>query len=103
MMESSEIRGLVDRLRSEGRALEGDGFGRVGYLKSGYKKVAKQLEEFALLLEMPEPEEVKERKGERLANPDCYGEYGENVPDCQCRKIFELASSSEEEQTLDKG
>lgn len=86
----------MDRLRAEGRALEGDGFGHTGYLKSGYKKVAKQLEEFALLLEMRVPEPDGEAAPYVELNPDCCGPAGQNLPNCECRVICEkvLACSS---------
>lgn len=87
MAEASDIRALADRLRAEGRALSGDGFGHVGYLKSAYKKASKQLEEFAAALEVIPPE------GEELeitnCNLKCMGVGIDNVPGCDCREIFE--------------
>lgn len=90
MLTPEEIGDLIVRLRAEGKALEGDGFSHVGNVKGAVKRVCVQLESLQLLLASPPAEEkAKETKGEQYANPACYGEYGQNVPGCECKRVFE--------------
>src|SRR5277367_2387978 len=90
MLTPEEIGDLIARLRAEGKALEGDGFSHVGNVKGAVKRACVQLESLQLLLANPPVEEkAKEEKGEQYTNPDCYGEYGFNVPNCTCRRVFE--------------
>jgi hypothetical protein len=89
MLTPEEIGELIDRLRREGKALEGDGFSHIGNVKGAVKRATAQLEALKLLLENPPAEGEKEAKGEQYPNPACYGEYGHNVPGCECRSIYE--------------
>jgi hypothetical protein len=90
MLTPEEIGDLIVRLRAEGKALEGDGFSHVGNVKGAVKRACVQLESLQLLLANPPAEEkAKGEKGEQYANPACYGEYGFNVPGCECRRVFE--------------
>jgi hypothetical protein len=86
-MGPHDIRAFAAQLRAEGRALAGDGFGRVGSLKGGFKKTSKQLDDLADELEAPPPE--KEPAAPAAANPACMGQGAENAPGCGCREIFE--------------
>ena len=76
---------LAADLREFGKALEGDGFGYVGTLKSACKKTCKQLEEMSDLIEKApnEPVVLTEQ------NPRCLGRGADNLPTCACRAIFE--------------
>lgn len=84
-LNPSEIADLIGRFRAEGKALQGDGFGYIGNVKGQIKRVCVQLEELHRLLTTEiapvEPKVVSN-------NPDCFGEYGENVLDCNCRIVF---------------
>ena len=86
-MTPNEIAEFLARLRTYGRSIEGDGFGKVGDLKAAVKRTCVRLEEVAQLIEaMPPPELAETNEG---SNPDCCGKLEHNVPGCQCRKIWE--------------
>jgi len=89
MLTPEEIGDLIAHLRAEGKALEGDGFSHVGNVKGAVKRACVQLESLQLLLANPPVEEKANDKGPQYANEGCYGEYGFNVPGCECRRIFE--------------
>ncbi len=91
MLTPEEIGDLIAHLRAEGKALQGDGFSHVGNVKGAVKRAVAQLETLQLLLANPpaEKDAKDEGKGEQYANPACYGEYGFNVPGCECRRVFE--------------
>lgn len=95
-MDRNEIADIIVRLRADGKALEGDGFGHVGHLKGAYKKVVRHLEEFLEILDSKPLPEVKIEVRQDQPSPDCFGENEHNVPGCECRRIFEqvLAGSS---------
>ncbi len=79
-----EIRATVQNMRKAKDAIRGDGFGRAGYLKSEFKKAIRRLESLqALLEEGPLPEAAVD------ANPWCLGHGADNIPGCECRRIWE--------------
>lgn len=85
-MELIDIENFITQLRVTAAALKGDGFGHIGHLKSAYKKICRQLEEFLEILKKAPPVE------NRVMNPNCFGagtEDNVNVPNCECKKIFE--------------
>ena len=86
-MERNELADFIVRLRADGRALQGDGFGYIGKLKSTYKKTCKQMEELAEMIDAA-PKEILDTASAtavdlEIGNLDC------NLPDCQCRKVFD--------------
>ena len=90
-MSSGEIILFARRLREYGRQLEGDGFGHVGDLKAAIKLTCVRLEEVAGLIDaLPDPEldKVGALVGVKRYNTDCLGVGADNVPGCDCRKIF---------------
>jgi hypothetical protein len=85
--EDRELRLMVTVLRARRNKLKGgDGFTHAGTLIGAYKRTISRMEELIALVEGAPEEEPTQ--GERTPNADCYGEYGQSVPGCQCRKIF---------------
>ncbi len=84
-----ELQELVLKLREEGRALQGDGFGDIGHAKSAYKKVCKAIED-DLLPVLKRLVKNKETEVEVVTgNPECCGQGAENLPHCCCRTILQ--------------
>jgi hypothetical protein len=54
-MDRNEIAELIVKLRADGKALDGDGFGYIGSLKGVYKKVVRNLEELLKMLDEHPP------------------------------------------------
>jgi hypothetical protein len=80
---------FIVHLRAEGRALQGDGFGYIGKLKSTYKKTCKQMEELLEMIDNAAKEVLDTAPTVavdlEIGNEDCMG----SLPNCQCRKIFD--------------
>lgn len=85
-----ELLALAQRLREEGRALQGDGFGDIGHAKSAYKKVCKAIEDdlVPVLKRLAENKESNPVSEQQQLNPDCWGQGADNLPHCTCRLVF---------------
>lgn len=78
-----QIRMTVKNMRTAKDEIRGDGFGRVGDLKSAFKKAIRRLEELEALLELG-PVDVQTSDA---PNPNCCGHGIDNVAGCECRLI----------------
>lgn len=89
-MSSGEIILFAKRLREYGKAIEGDGFGKIGDLKAAIKRTCVRLEEVAELIDVCEAQAAAVApKEHHVSNPDCLGAGSDNTPGCTCRRVFD--------------
>jgi hypothetical protein len=100
-VSSGEIILFAKRLREYGKAIEGDGFGKIGDLKAAIKRTCVRLEEVAELIDLCEAAAGKNPViREEQRNPDCLGLGEHNLPGCDCRKVFDSINRKNHSSTI---